>query len=66
MNIPNTMMIKAINRFGAMRSEAGLPIMAGEAVVAFAMVSARVQASGEVGAPLPLAGEVDAFEERGG
>jgi hypothetical protein len=42
MNIPNTMMMKANNRFGAMRSEASDAIMAGEAVgeavVAFAMV----------------------------
>ncbi|MGY3651531.1 hypothetical protein ACVWW2_006822 [Bradyrhizobium sp. LM4.3] len=37
MNIPNTMMMKANSRFGAMRSEAGSAIMAGEAVVAFAM-----------------------------
>src|SRR4249919_210299 len=38
MNIPNTMMMKANSRFCAMRSEAGFAIMAGEAVVAFAMV----------------------------
>jgi hypothetical protein len=38
MNIPNTMMMKAISRFGAMRSEAAAAIIAGEAVVAFAMV----------------------------
>jgi hypothetical protein len=41
MNIPNTMMMKANSRFGAMRSEAGFAIMAGEAVVAFAMVWPR-------------------------
>jgi hypothetical protein len=32
------MMMKANSRFGAMRSESGFAIMAGEAVVALAMV----------------------------
>ncbi len=39
MNMPNTMMRNAISRRGAMRSDgaAGAPIIAGGAVVAFAM-----------------------------
>ncbi|WP_283817673.1 hypothetical protein [Bradyrhizobium liaoningense] len=38
MNIPNTMMMNAASRFGAMRSSAGFANMAGDAVVAFAIV----------------------------
>src|SRR6185437_5394493 len=39
MNIPNTMMTNATTRFGSIRSEtSGVGIMAGDAVVAFAMV----------------------------
>ncbi|BAL74913.1 hypothetical protein S23_16960 [Bradyrhizobium cosmicum] len=43
MNIPNTMMMKANSRFGAMRSEAGFAIMSGEAVVAVAIVQLRLE-----------------------